>query len=125
MYNKTYKLAWAILGSLILPAKIYAENTIDNALHDPTRPAAYSDTTTTHVPNGDITISAIFANDADHKIVMIGDHLFTLGEKVSESTIIAIDNTGITLKKDDGTEFRVVLPYPTIKIPTNNRKGTP
>ena len=126
MSNKAYKLAALTIWGWLTPlAGFGAENTPDNTLRDPTQPASYAETTITNVPHSDIIISAIFANNTDHKIVIIGDHIFTIGEKISGSTIVAIDTKGITLKKSDGSEFRVELPYPTIKIPTKKQEGTP
>ena len=119
-HNKSYKLASIlVLWSFILFPEAYAEN----APRDPTQPPSYSDDIATEIPNSDIKITAIFVGK-DRKIVMIGNHSFTIGEKVSGLIITAIDANGITLKNGDGSELRVIMPYSTIKQSTTNKEET-
>jgi hypothetical protein len=120
MHNKSHKLmalftVWGLLAPL---SKISADS--NGILRDPTQPSSYSAAVMSNMPNSDIMVSAIFVGK-NRKVAIIGDHAFTVGEKVSELTIVAIDADGITLKKEDGSEFRVDIPFPTVKLPTTKR----
>ncbi len=118
MCNKTSRLiVLGILGLFFQSASIYAEE----ELRDPTQPSSYSDTVVTSMPSSDIVITATFISK-DHKSVMIGNHNFTLGEKVSGLLITGIDANGITVKNDDGSERKIIMPIPTIKLLTNTNK---
>jgi hypothetical protein len=118
MYNKSYKLViLVILGSLLPLSTIYAED----IFHDPTQPSSYSQTIMTNIPNGDIVISAIIIGK-NRKTVIIGNHSFTIGDKISGATIATIDTDSIVIRNDNGSELRVNMPYYFVKQPTTNKK---
>ena len=93
----------------------------DNSLRDPTQPFTHKNTQTTAAIGGNIKISAIFAGK-HHNSVIINKHIFVVGDKIANSTIIAIDKNGITLKNEDGSKLRIEMSSPTIKSPTKNEK---
>lgn len=88
---------------------------------DPTSPTSYENIQITRVKNNDLGITAVFAGKDSQKVI-INDHLFEIGDKVSDATITAIDINGITLKNDDGTEIKIPASYSNVKTPTTKNK---
>jgi hypothetical protein len=111
-------LILSLLGFLL---NAYAEEV---ALRDPTQPPAYKHiSTNSNISSNDLNITAIFAGKNPR--VMIGNNFYTLGDKISDATITAIDADGITLKNEDGEETKVAMLLPTVKTPTTKQEGKP
>ena len=116
---RSYKI---IAATLLISTGLFSNAIAHKAMHDPTEPPTYENTHGNR-PNNDINITGIFAGK-DSQNAMIGGHFFTIGDKISDATIIAIDATGITLKNEDGTVSKIAMPSSTVKIPTINKKET-
>lgn len=110
-----------ILGLFGLFLNAFAENT----LRDPTQPpfinTLATDAKTATATENEIKIDAIFSGKK-HSSVIIGNHTYTVGDKILDATILTIDSHGIKLKDEDG-EFEVTMPYSAVKSPiTTNKK---
>jgi hypothetical protein len=96
-------------------------------LHDPTQPPSKKSTPIINESNGDTHISAIFSGK-NSQTAIINDHVFNIGDKIANATIIAIDIDGVTLQNNDGGKFKIPLSNSTIvktKTPiTKNEKKT-
>ncbi|MBU0744859.1 MAG: hypothetical protein KKE11_05780 [Gammaproteobacteria bacterium] len=109
--HKLCKLTITLTLSLLgLSLQGHAEET----LRDPTQPPAYENTYA-NLPNNDVNITAVFTGKNPR--VIIGNHVFIIGDKIADATITAIDTKGITLTTDGGKENKIAMIYSTIKTP--------
>lgn len=114
----TARTATLILIFTLLPNLAVAA---EDRLRDPTQPQLYKDIATVPI-NSEIKVDAIFTNK-DHKTALIEGNIFTIGDTILDSTIIAIDSHSIRLKNEQG-EFEVTMPYSNVKSSIiKNRKN--
>ena len=124
-----YKICKLTIVLILGLSSLFLDAFAENALRDPTQPpfisttTASTETSAAAATENEIKIDAIFSGKK-HSTVIIGGNIFTVGDKILDATITAIDSHGIKLKNEDG-EFEVVMPYSDVKSPTiiNKKKS--
>ena len=124
-----YKICKLTIVLILGLSSLFLDVLAENALRDPTQPpfinttTAATETSAAAATENEIKIDAIFSGKK-HSSVIIGNRSFTVGDKILDATITAIDSHGIKLKNEDG-EFEVVMPYSDVKSPTiiNKKKS--
>jgi len=125
-----YKICKLTIVLILGLSSLFLDAFAENALRDPTQPpfisttTAATETSAATATENEIKIDAIFSGKK-HSSVIIGNNIFTVGDKILDATITAIDSHGIKLKNEDG-EFEVVMPYSVVKSPstiTNKKKS--
>ena len=90
-------------------------------LRDPTQPP---NTPPTHSNGNNLKVDTVFVNknNSTNSFITLRGHNYTIGDKIADATIVAINAATITLRDTTG-EFIAPLTIATIKYPVTNKDG--